>query len=133
MKIGIELGPALPREQGVVIVLRGVLGSFFSEYPSQEAVLFCTRETATLFAELPAAVERVLLPEDQFFPLLDQRLARGDVTVLFRGYPSAAPLSIPAKRQIIFVPDLRHEFLWEYFRPDHFRNRQQTLSNQLAQ
>jgi glycosyltransferase involved in cell wall biosynthesis/GT2 family glycosyltransferase len=115
MRIGLEVGPFAPEEDSVVRVLRGALGSLFASHPEQEAVLFCTPSNAALFPALPPTVERVVLPDGQFFPLLRRQLSCRRLPVLFRSCPCETPLNMPLSRQVVLVPDLRHEFLWELF------------------
>ena len=127
MKFGIELGPLGPEHGEIIAVLQGVLGTLFANYPEQEAVLFCTPASGELFHSLSPAVERVVIPEKEFFPLLDQQLARRRLPVLFRSYPREVRLGFPLARQVVLVPNLEHEFFWEFFAPDELCRRQQVL------
>jgi glycosyltransferase involved in cell wall biosynthesis len=115
MKIGFEVGPLAPDERDLVPVLQGVLGTLFSSHPEQEAVLFCTPAHGELFPHLPPVVERVVLPDEQFVPLLARQLARRRLPVLFRCRPREARLPVPLSRQVVLLADLRHEFLPEFF------------------
>jgi glycosyltransferase involved in cell wall biosynthesis/GT2 family glycosyltransferase len=121
MKIGFELGPLAPSDGDLLPVLQGVLGTLFASHPEQRAVLFCTPAHAELFPALPPAVERVVLPEEQFFPRLSRQLARRRLSVLFR--PRPAPGGLSLARQVVLVHDLRHEFFWEQFSADELRRR----------
>jgi glycosyltransferase involved in cell wall biosynthesis/GT2 family glycosyltransferase len=131
MKIGLEVGSFAPEEESVVHVLRGVLGTLFANHPEQEAVLFCTPANAALFPSLPPAVECVVLPEGQFFPLLNRQLARRPLPVLFRSCPREAPLNMPLSRQVVLVPDMRHEFLWELYSHQELMRRRELFDKVL--
>jgi glycosyltransferase involved in cell wall biosynthesis/GT2 family glycosyltransferase len=104
-------------------LLRGVLGALFAGHPGQEVVLFATPAGADLFPSPPPGVERVALPEAGYFTHLERQMARRGPHVLFRGYPADVPLAVPRPRQIVLVPDLRHEFLPESCSPEELARR----------
>jgi glycosyltransferase involved in cell wall biosynthesis/GT2 family glycosyltransferase len=134
MRIGIDLWSVVPGEcGGIVPLLQGVLGALLADYPEHGFVLFCTRENAGLIPALPDRVERLVLPGDRYFPLLDREAARRNLDVLFRSYPLAVSLRVPPVRQVVLVPDLQHEFFPEFFPTEVLEPRATAFNKVLAE
>jgi glycosyltransferase involved in cell wall biosynthesis len=134
MRIGIELRQIVPGScGGIVPLLEGVLGALFAGHPELHVLLACTEANVGLFPAPPPRVERVELPGECYFPLLDELARRRRLDVLFRSYPMDAPLAFPAARQVVLVPDLQHEFLPEFFPPEALGARRASFDRALAE
>jgi glycosyltransferase involved in cell wall biosynthesis len=117
MKLGIDVGSILPESSGTLVTLLGrVLRTLFTEYPDQEAVLFSPAAHAERFAGLLPHVERVVLSDNHYHADLDRQVIRCRLNVLFRSSPGE-PLTVPLGRQVILIPDVRHQFFWEFCDP----------------
>ena len=134
MRIGIELRQIVQGAcGGIVPLLEGVLGALFAGYPEQRVLLACTEANVGLFSAVPHGVERVLLPDDDYFLLLGELAQKRGLDVLFRSYPLDVPLAFPAERQVVLVPDMQHEFLPGFFPPEVLRARRAGFDRALAE
>jgi glycosyltransferase involved in cell wall biosynthesis/GT2 family glycosyltransferase len=134
MRVGIELRQIVPETcGGIVPLLEGVLGALFAAYPEQRVVLACTEANVGLFPTVPHGVERVTLPGDYYFRILDELARKRGLDVLFRSYPLDVPLAFPPERQVVLVPDMQHEFLPELFPPEVLRVRRASFDRSLAE
>jgi glycosyltransferase involved in cell wall biosynthesis len=132
VKIGIDLRPiVLGRSGGIAPVMKGILEALFVKYPQHQFLLFCTVFNRNLLPAVPAHVKVWSLPCYGFSAELDRLLRLERVEVLFRCYPQEA-LDFPSSKQVIFVPDLQHEFYPEFFSPEVLRDRRLHFNRDLS-
>src|SRR5262245_10715880 len=123
MKIAIELRSIVPGlSGGIAPLIKGVLETLFVCYPEHEFLVFCTIFNRDLLSAVPTHVRVWSLPCHGFNAELDRLLRLESVEVLFRCYPHE-PLDFPCPKQVIFIPDIQHEFYPEFFSPEVLRNR----------
>ncbi len=131
MKIGIDLRPVvLGRSGGITLALKGILEALFASYPEHQFDVFCTVYNRDLLT-LPAHVRAWTLPCKEFSTELERLLRRERVEVLFRCYPQAA-LDFPSSRQVVFIPDIQHEFYPEFFSTEELRDRRLNYNRDLS-
>lgn len=133
MKIGIELRPIVPGlSGGIVPLLSGVLGALFARHPEHQFLVFCTIFNRQMLPAVPAHVRVWSLPCHDFNVELDRLLRVEGVEVLFRCYPQEA-VDFPARRQVVFIPDIQHEFYPEFFTPEVLRCRRRYFNHDLSE
>lgn len=132
MKIGIDLRPVvLGRSGGITLVMKGVLQALFARHPEHQFLVFCTVFNRDLLRDVPAHVKVWSLPLDGFNVELAQLLRLEQAEVLFRCYPHEA-VDFPSSRQVVFVPDIQHEFYPEFFSAEELRSRRLRYNRDLA-
>lgn len=131
MKIGIDLRPVLGKSGGITLLMKAMLEALFLRYPEHEFLVFCTVFSRSLLDAVPPNVRVWSLPCNEFTAELDRLLRAERVEVLFRCYPQEA-LDFPASRQVVFIPDIQHEFYPEFFSPGELRYRRLSFNRDLA-
>jgi glycosyltransferase involved in cell wall biosynthesis len=132
MKIGIELRPIVPGiSGGIVPLLSGVLGALFIRHPEHQFLVFCTIFNRHMLPAVPAHVRVWSLPCYDFNAELERLLRVEGVEVLFRCYPQEA-LDFPSHKQVVFIPDIQHEFYPEFFTPEVLRCRRRYFNHDLS-
>jgi glycosyltransferase involved in cell wall biosynthesis len=132
MKIGIDLRPVvMGRSGGTTLAVKGILEALFLRYPEHQFLVFCTVFNRNLLSDVPAHVRVWSLPCNGFTAELDRLLYLERVEVLFRCYPQKA-LDFPPSKQVIFIPDLQHEFYPEFFSPEELRFRRLYFNRDLV-
>jgi glycosyltransferase involved in cell wall biosynthesis len=63
-------------------------------------------------------VTHYTLPLDTFYVAMQQVLDAENVDVLYRPFPNDDQLTFPLAKQIVFIPDLQHEFFPDFFDKD---------------
>jgi glycosyltransferase involved in cell wall biosynthesis len=133
MHIGIDLRPLAPGVTGGInLVLRGVLETLVSDHPEHTFTVFTTPFNRSLLKRRPDAVRLLTLPPEGFYARLGETARTEGIDVLFRAYPLEDDLDFPMERQIVFIPDLQHEDLPEFFPPPVLRARRRAFHRVLA-
>jgi glycosyltransferase involved in cell wall biosynthesis len=132
MKIGIDLRPIeVGKSGGITPMMKGILEALFVKYPQHQFLVFCTVFNRSLLPAVPAHVTVWSLPCYGFSAELDRLLRLERVEVLFRCYPNEG-LDFPSSKQVIFIPDIQHEFYPEFFSPEALRKRRLYFNSDLS-
>lgn len=112
LRIGVDLRNLVFGEtDGLTQWVQGTLAAAFPRDPRHTYVLFHTPFNYHLFPDPPGNVVRHTLPPHRYFDELQDRIEyEGDFDLLFRSCPDVTVLErFPLARQVVCVPDLRHE------------------------
>jgi len=119
LTIGIDTSALRPIiSGGIVNTQAGVLREVFACCRQHRYVVFVTAANRSIFAALSDRVEVVEVPAETPGRQLDAALKQRRVDILFRSYPQVEQLAFSLDRQIAYIPDLQHEFLPQFFRPE---------------
>jgi glycosyltransferase involved in cell wall biosynthesis len=102
---------------GIVPHMHGVLHALCRDHAGHEITLYCSPENAALADPVPPDVCRLILPPDRYYPMMDRLIGERRLDVLFCTYPRTERLRLPMCRQVVFIPDLQHEYFPEFFAP----------------
>lgn len=133
MRVGIEIRwVERGTSGGIVACLEGVLNALFRRHPQDRFHVYGTAFSNGLveFGRPNVAVD--VLPLRDTWPALQRNLARDDIDVLFRAYPTPDTLRFPLSKQVVFVPDLQHERFPEFFSAADLAHRRSAFARALA-
>lgn len=116
MKIGVDLLSIVPGPSGGIVPhMEGVLDAVFRHHPEHDVVLFHIPENEALCPAAPPRVRRLTVPRDQYYARMD-RVAQADgLDAIFATYPRRDRLRFPMARQVVFIPDLQHDYFPGFF------------------
>jgi glycosyltransferase involved in cell wall biosynthesis len=133
MRIGIELRQLIPQKSGgIVPLLEGVLGQMITAGPDNRYFVYYVETGYRLPQITQPNVQARPLDAATFWRDLDQAAADDALDVLVSSYPSDEPLAFPAARHIVFIPDLQHEDMPEFFNAEVLARRRQAFSAAIA-
>ncbi|QJW94882.1 glycosyltransferase [Frigoriglobus tundricola] len=106
MNVGIDLRPLSAGESGgLVTLVRGLAAELFSLGCADTFTVFTSPRSGLPFP-VPSNVNVCELDDGP--PAFDTALARSEIDVLLRAYPTDEPLAFPPAHEVTIVPDLLH-------------------------
>ncbi len=133
LKIGIEMKQTvLGHAGGIAVLMRGVFQELMKQHPEHDYTVYCTVFNRSLLEPLPASVTVHTLPYDTYLKEVDRLAHEAKLDVLFRAYPLEERITFPSHRQIFLIPDIQHEYLPEFFSPEHLRSRRAAFTQALS-
>ncbi|MGH7265065.1 MAG: hypothetical protein ACREMB_09470, partial [Candidatus Rokuibacteriota bacterium] len=122
MNVGVDLRQVRPVSTGGTwIFFRELVQALVGSSPGDAFRLFQTRDDAPMLPPHAAVTVEPIGP-DEPRGAVDERAVALGLDVLVRAFPAGFH-GFPPERQVVFVPDLQHDFLPELFPPDVRRDR----------
>ncbi|MGO4706746.1 glycosyltransferase [Microvirga sp. 2MCAF38] len=116
LKVGVDLRHITRGASGgVAPQITETFRALIASCPDWQFHIFGTMFNQDLIPVSSANVTHYTLPLDTYYPSLQGLLDAENIDVLYRPFPNGDELTFPLARQIIFIPDLQHEFFPEFF------------------